>query len=123
MTSALTHDIPLSQTKLMPKTVELDHPDSGKMPHVCLGGTKTRVGELKSQGGQVDESSGHVDESKGQTIATMRLNIGETITTGNGGGTTGARSGTRDARPDGAGPDDPGNWSDALSEHKDVPRF
>ena len=96
MTSALTHDIPLSQTKLMPKTVELDHPDSGKMPHVCLGGTKTRVGELKSQGGQVDKS-------KGQTIATMRLNIGEMMATGNGGGTTGARSGTRDARPDGAG--------------------
>ena len=107
----------------MPKMVELDHPDSGKMPHVCLGGMKTRVGELKSQGGQVDESSGHVDESKGQMIATMRLNIGETITTGNGGGTTGARSGTRDARPDGAGPDDSGNWLDTLSEHKDVPRF
>ena len=34
--------------KLIPTTVELDDPGGGKKPRVCLGGMKTRIGEVES---------------------------------------------------------------------------
>ena len=34
--------------KFVPTTVELDDPGGGETPSVCLGGTKTRVGEVES---------------------------------------------------------------------------
>ena len=90
------------------------------MPHVCLRGTKTQVGELENHGCRVDESSGHADESRGQAKASTVLNTGETVTMGNGGGTS-AKPGTEDAGRDGAEPDNLANWSDTLSGHRDVP--
>ena len=36
--------------KLVPTTVDLDDPGGGEKPHVCLGGTKTQIGEVESHG-------------------------------------------------------------------------
>ena len=57
------------------------------MPRMCLGGTKTQVGELESHECQVDKSSGHASKSRGQARASTALNTDETVIRGNGGGT------------------------------------
>ena len=57
------------------------------MPRMCLGGTKTQVGELESHKCQVDKSSGHVSKLRGQARASTALNTDETVIRGNGGGT------------------------------------
>ena len=57
------------------------------MPRMCLGGTKTQVGELESHECQVDKSSSHVSKSRGQARASTALNTNETVIRGNDGGT------------------------------------
>ena len=106
--------------KLVPTMVELDNPGGGETPSVCLGGTKTRVGEVESHGGQADESNGQANRSRGQVAASTVLNTCETSSMGNNGGTA-ARSDAGGARRDGPGPDGHANRSDASNGHRDVP--
>ena len=107
--------------KLIPTMVELDDPGGGEKPRVCLGGTKTRIGKVESHGCRADESRGQANESRGQADASMVLNTGETVATGNGGG-TGARSDPGPgARHDRAGPDSHANQSGVSSGHVDMP--
>ena len=59
--------------KLVPTTVKLDNPGGGETPRVCLGGTKTRVGEHKGHRCQADESNGQVNRSRGQAVSRTEL--------------------------------------------------
>ena len=90
--------------KLVPTTVELDNPGGSETPSMCLGGTKTQVGEVESHKCRVGKSNGWVNESKGQADASTMSNTCETVAMGDGGG-TGARLDAGGARRDGAGPD------------------
>ena len=105
--------------KLVPTTVDLDDPGGGEKPHVCLGGTKTQIGEVESHGCRADKSRGQANESRGQADASMVLNTCETADMGDSGG-TGARSDAGGASCDGAGPDGLANQSDASGGHMDV---
>ena len=106
--------------KLVPTTVELDDPGGGEKPRVCLGGTKTRIGEVESHRSRADKSSGRADESRGQPDASTVLNTCEMVPMDDGGG-IGAKSDAGDARRDGVGPDGHANLLDASSGHRDVP--
>ena len=106
--------------KLIPTTVELDDPGGGEKPRVCLGGMKTRIGEVESHGSRADKSSGRADESRGQPDASTVLNTCETVPMDDGGG-IGAKSDAGDARHDRVGPDGHANLLDVSSGHRDVP--
>ena len=106
--------------KLVPTTVDLDDSGGGEKPRVCLGGTKTQIGEVESHGCQADKSRGWVNESRGQTDASTVLNTHETVAIGDGDG-TGTKSDAEGASCDGVGPDGHASRSDASSGHRDVP--
>ena len=106
--------------KLVPTTVKLDNPGSGKTPRMCLGGTKTQVGEHKGHGCRADESNGQANRSRGQAAASTVLNTCRTSSMGDSDG-TGARLDARGARRNGAGPDGHANRSDVSSGYVDVP--
>ena len=50
---------------LVTTSIELEDPDSGEIPCVCLGSTHWHVGDASNPGCQTDWSSGHVDGSRG----------------------------------------------------------
>ena len=58
-------DSPIELKTLIVVSIESEDLHSGRIPHLCLGGTTWHVGDASGPGCQTDWSSGHADGSRG----------------------------------------------------------
>jgi len=113
-------DTPNESKGLVTVSIESDSPDSGGIPHVCLGSTTWHAGDANGHANGVDALSGQVDESRRLTDVMGTSNRAETDGMSNGEG-AGTYLGAGDMKRVVDTTNGVGNHTDTSSRHSDVP--
>ena len=100
-------------------SIELEGPDGGRIPCICLGGTQMQPGDVDGPGCRTDMSRGQVDALRAQMDAPSTLNNAEMDVIGHSEG-VGTYLGAGGVKRNPDEPDGCRNLADMSSVHTDA---